>query len=282
MALNYTHPDGELDDDRLLVPHELLRYLNNKRNVGDLVPDAHLARRRVVRVPDLQWRGRPVVVKAATDDPSAGGHGVAVCHGPDAMDHARELFAGEKAVIAEEFVEIRRNMCVQFVALHTGRIEHLGIADQISDPAGRYQGSRLVPEECPPAVEVGTAIVKAAAAMGYIGVAGFDMALDESGRLVVFDLNFRFNASTVPLLLAHSTGASTLRFKRWVAPAAQARRFLGVLRDAVAEGVVVPLAIFDPVPSDGAFVRMSGIVPGADVADVDSRESKLSAQLTAP
>ncbi|HEX4344873.1 MAG TPA: hypothetical protein VHZ31_04865, partial [Solirubrobacteraceae bacterium] len=88
--------------------------------------------------------------------------------------------------------------------------------------------------------------------LGFIGYCGIDTGLTSSGELRVFDLNFRINASTPPLIvlnaLAASRGSSWAGRGRW-----QTYRHDGSLPDLVKrleavypDRALVPIASYDP------------------------------------
>lgn len=55
--------------------------------------------------------------------------------------------------------------------------------------------------------------------MGFFGFAGFDAAVLADGSSYIYDLNFRFNGCTPPLLLypalAHKTGLPLAKYTAW-------------------------------------------------------------------
>jgi len=88
--------------------------------------------------------------------------------------------------------------------------------------------------------------------LGFIGYCGIDTGLTSSGELKVFDLNFRINASTPPLLvlnaIAASRGPSWEGRGRW-----QTFRHGGPLPDLVKrleavypDRALLPIASYDP------------------------------------
>jgi len=116
---------------------------------------------------------------------------------------------------------------------------------------------------------MGAATARAAAARGYRGVAGFDVARTADGRLVLLDANFRFNGSTVALLLAESLGAPVVRSAGWSfdGPFESLERLLRGER-----GHFVATGFWDPprgAPS------LTGLVHGASREEVAARLREL-------
>ena len=282
LALHYAHADGELPSGRTWIPQNLLRYLNNKASIHDLVPAPNRARRRVVPADRLHDEAitseLPFVVKAAADVASGGGVGVRVCKDIAALDDARAVFPRGTNVVIESFLDIGQNLCVQFAAMPDGAIVYIGTAEQVSDASGSYRGNWLgATPPCAAAVDVGRRIMDRAVAMGYVGIAGFDMAVADGAEPVVFDLNFRFNGSTVPLLLHPSLGG-VMRFRGWTGPARDTDAFLAVARRAIGGGALVPLSVWDP-GVNGAMVRVSGLVLGASREEAEDLDVEISRKL---
>ena len=134
----------------------------------------------------------------------------------------------------------------------------------------------------PLAIKIGTRVAAAGFALGYYGCVGMDMAVLEDGRIVVFDLNFRVNGSTAPLLLAESvqrtSGRTVFRF-RALQGSGTYRDLLNSAYVVLQKGIFLPLSSYDPevggYPS--ARPRMTGLILGNARGEVEENERELSA-----
>lgn len=271
VVFQHAHAPGEVPPDRYWIARDLLCYLNNKANLGALVPPGFAPRRRVAPPVGFLPRALPVVLKAATDESTGGGRDVRICRTPAEVAEALRVFDRCDAIVVEEFLPIDASFCVQFATV--GReIRYLGFAEQVTTPEGRFDGSWLDAEASLPdaVVAAGRAIMEAGVARGYRGIAGFDVARCADGRWLYFDLNFRLNGSTAPVLLLRATAARlqlpVFRYRSWCgadgfdALLARARRGLHA-------GRLLPLSIHA-----GAPPRLSGMVAGTSRADVEQNE----------
>jgi hypothetical protein len=129
-------------------------------------------------------------------------------------------------------------------------------------------------------VAVGHTIVHQAASLGYRGIAGLDMAVLDGGDIKVFDLNFRLNGSTPPVLLADSIrqayGRTVMRFYRG-AWRGDLDSLLSALYLALERGDFLPLKVFDPrvIGYDSEQPRVSGLILGDSESDVAKIEAEL-------
>ncbi|HEX2051186.1 MAG TPA: ATP-grasp domain-containing protein [Actinomycetota bacterium] len=283
LVLQHAHPPNEIPDDAYWIDRALLTFLNNKGNLERLVPEELCPRRRLVPLDRLctEPRGFPVVVKAPSEMSSGAGFAVAICHTPEELAAAATRFAACRNVVVEDFIDIERNLCVQYVVSHDGLVSYLGAAEQVVDDDGNYLGNWLERAAAPPSVvAAGSGVVQAAADLGYRGIAGLDIVVARDGAVLVIDLNFRLNGSTVPLLFADALAGAhgddhVARFRGWRVAAGRSVR--GVVETATATGDVVPLSMFDPAmsPYEGALGRVAGMVVGASRAEVEDAERRL-------
>jgi hypothetical protein len=288
LVIHHVHAPDELEAERYWIPRELLCRLNNKASLTDLVPADLVPERRLSRPDALPPAERllahgPVVLKVATDQSTGGGLDVWVCHRADDVDAARIALRDAELVVIERHLDIRRNLCVQFAAAADGQVHFLGAAEQVSDPRGGYQGNWLEGDLAAPAemIAAGTAIMRQAAALGYRGFAGFDMATCGDGTTKVFDLNFRVNGSTAGLLLhadlARTRAAPVARYRVWHGNGDFAA-LLATARNAVRRGTLVPLATYDPAADSAAGARpaLAGLLLGASRDEIRRHEAELA------
>lgn len=278
VIFQHAHPPVAADPGLSCIPHCTLTALNNKSNLATLAPASATPHRQLIPASGPAAAQRwarlpvPVVLKIPSHHSLGSGEGVRICHDKASLRSALDDFAQAKAVIAEEFVEIRENWCVQFACLPAGRVQYLGAAEQIIDRDGRYLGNWISAAEPPQAViDLGREIAARGAARGYLGIAGFDIVAAADGRILVLDLNFRVNGSTAGLLYRDSLrdlhGPVEIMFRTL-----RDSRGWGHACETVAEhigaGRILPFAGYDPAPGSGAAARMSVLATGPTRGDV--------------
>jgi hypothetical protein len=260
--------------------------VNNKANLEKLVPQGNTPLREIISIDQIANRSPkwnpPVVIKAVTDETTGGGVDVRICHDGNDIQKAAEYFTDCPCVVVEEYLDIRRNMCLHYCVTAEGVIDYLGFAEQVSDELGIYRGNWIeVGGECPvEAVEVGALIVRAAFERGYYGILGMDIAVLEDGHCKVFDLNFRGNGSTPPLLYSQSV------YRHYRKPLIRLRRLTGrgdyrdmlnVVCRAMAKGILLPLGSCDP--EAGPYINerplLNGMILGETRRDVLENEREL-------
>lgn len=185
----------------------------------------------------------PIVIKAATDQPTGGGRHVAICHNNQEFKKAQKKFANCELIVMEEYVPIKKNYCVQFAKTFD---------------------------------VLGQEIMKSACSMGYRGIAGFDIVLTDDDRILAIDLNFRLNGSTAALLLCQSMfknrDASVLLFSSWKTTS-KFNHFLSVCQKAIKAGYLLPLSVYNPEssPLSKSVTRLSAMLLGTSKRDIINR-----------
>ncbi len=157
----------------------------------DVVEDADEALRAAGEI------GFPVMIKA-----TAGGGGKGMRVAPDASSFQKLLQAaqneasaafGDASVYLEKFVERPRHVEFQIFGDKQGRVIHLGERD--CTVQRRHQ--KLIEEAPSPALtpelreEMGTAAVKAARAIDYVGAGTVEFLLDPQGNFYFIEMNTR-------------------------------------------------------------------------------------------
>jgi hypothetical protein len=180
-------------------------------------------------------------------------------------------------LIVEEYLELVENWCVHFCVEAIGGPRLLGATEQLISATGAYGGSRVGGTVLPPAAAaLCQGVAERARELGFIGYCGIDTGLTSSGELKVFDLNFRINASTPPLLvlnaIAASRGPSWEGRGRW-----QTFRHGGSLPDLVKrleavypDRALLPIASYDPAFTDNGPgpSLLSALLIGDDEQDL--------------
>jgi hypothetical protein len=180
---------------------------------------------------------------------------------------------------------MERNLCVNYAIFADGRIEYLGAAEQIISDQQRYLGNWLEPAgtEPPLLIQAGFQLMRKAYQQGYRGFAGFDAAIGKDGSFRIYDLNFRFNGSTVPLLLyddlARSTGLAVAKYSGWKHKGSF-DGMLRSLRQAIADYPLFPFCIFDPARCHENYTAepsISALLFGISQEDIVEKEHQLGA-----
>jgi hypothetical protein len=254
LLCQHVHDEAEVPADACLVAPPLLRYLNNKANLPVIVGPEGAPRRTSIDPDDVaalradeSW-----VLKVCSDDSSGGGFGVYVHRAGTPI--AQPAFVQPGAdLIVEEYLDLVENWCVHFCVEAIGGPRLLGATEQIISATGAYGGSRVGGTVLPPAAaKLCQGVAERARGLGFIGYCGIDTGLTSSGELRVFDLNFRINASTPPLLVLNAIAAR--RGPAWEGRGRwQTYRHDGSLPDLVErletvypDGALIPIASYDP------------------------------------
>jgi len=269
----YPLPRGRFAEDANLVRTDLWERLNSKEYLGEIVPDGALPPRAILSTRHLGAdRALPVVVKAGGVEATGWGYAVHFCRTPECLDRVKRTFLAEGigSSIVESALQVACSWCVNLAISEAG-VTYLGAAEQLFSAPGRQAGSLVDPDNALPdaGIELARSIGEVARRRGFRGVAGLDIGRVADGRLIVFDPNFRFNASTAQVLL-HPAAArrSGLGVSRSFAVAVDlpAASVLDRLRFAVEEGWFVPTRIVDPrwsaEPNETTMVN--GFVMGRD------------------
>lgn len=290
IALRYLHPRNEIPEAAYWIPPSLVARLNDKAEIGTMVPLRHRPSRRVIPLEEAASihvpPGGTVVVKGSTSIPTGGGGAVVIIRDARQLAELPTRLAGAERLVVEEFYAFERTMCVTWAATFDGHLHYVGSADQVVNPEGVYLGSWAGAGFEPPAgaLEAGRAIMEAAIGAGYVGLAGLDMGVHRDGTVLVFDLNFRPCASTpallwLPSFAARAGGGLTLRIGTLssVLPFA---RMCQVAAVAAERGELLPLGAFNPDragwPGRQPVVR--GAVLGRNRAETEARCEALAAE----
>jgi len=287
IVVNHSHPVNELPAEKCWVPPGLINYLNNKANLGEIVPAAHVPERRLLTMEqlrhDLDTFTYPLVIKAAVNESSGGGGDVQICRNcADVESLPAEFCTAERLVMEEYFPEFL-NLCLNYVLMADGQVVYGGCAEQVSDEHGFYQGNWLdralkLPELV---LKLGNHIADKGVAAGYYGFLGIDVALLPDGRVMAFDLNFRANGSTTALLFSNSivchTGKTVMRLRSWRSRIGY-RHLLKIAYSLLQSGSFLPLWSYDP-QADGlreSEARLGGLLIGFNREEVHALELEIA------
>lgn len=287
IVTKHLHSPAEVPESASWISRKLLAWLNNKANLGALVPIEGTPRRQLVAKSELErraWRevDMPVVLKVPSDLPNGAGKAVALCHTSAELTHAFRRFADAAELVVEEYLDIKNNWCLNYATLGS-EVVFLGGSEQIVDAAGAYLGNWLAPNSPPPpnAIALGRAVMDQAVTLGFRGIAGFDMGVLGDGAVKVFDLNFRPNGSTPAILLlpalVDAIGSNWCgRLATWTAANAKTP-WVDTARAATRLGWLLPLATQEP--ADGKTpARLRGVLIGETREQVEARNNWLERQ----
>ena len=129
---------------RILLP--VLRRLNNKANLAELLPSDAVPTRRVLSqaalrsFPDLAVTDRPFVLKASTDLGTGDGVSVIICRSAGDVRRTHTQLATADRVVVEAFHEFTVSWCVHF-GIGAAEVRYLSAALQVFDDQGAYLGN---------------------------------------------------------------------------------------------------------------------------------------------
>jgi hypothetical protein len=295
--LAYIYPLSKevFQEDDLWVPRDLYHFLNAKRSLFGLVPEEHRAHRYIASICQLRREGyqKPVFLKYA--DASATGWGFAVRgvrlmeEFSTALDTFESMGCGPSTeLVVEAYEQVETCWCAS-LAIADGQSECFGGAEQLFAAAARQSGSVIDPDNAFPsaAAQVCRSVAERARKMGYRGFAGIDIGRTVDGRLLIFDLNFRVNASTAQLVYhAAACDRSGLAASRSFNCRAGGpfKVLAGKLRPELESGRLILTRVIDaafmPLAEGRHFV--DGFVLGRDRSDAEAQALRLHWHLAGP
>jgi hypothetical protein len=286
IAFQHVHTTDDAAPENCWIKPSILSFVNNKAYYKGIVDEIHLLHRSIFfsrQILDkLSSFPMPIVIKAATDESTGSGHDVCICRRSCDLNKAEKIFHACSRVIVEEFLEINRNLCLNYAVTSAGRIIYLGSAEQVSDAEGKYRGNWIDPKgEAPPeAVELGRNIVQKSYGLGYRGFVGIDMAVQDNGSIIVFDLNFRVCGSTFALVMAEAIrqnlGQSVIRSHYLIGKGTYSQ-MLKVIYKAMEKKLLVPFASYDPsagLYSSAPLVRC--LILGQSREEVEENQQQIA------
>jgi hypothetical protein len=286
LGITYSSRQPFAPPEAYVNPPDLVAALNDKASLGDLLPPEAVPERRVVEHRDLArllaGQRFPIVLKASSRLGSGGGADVLICGAPADIGAAEAKFLRASRVVVERFYEFTASWCVHF-ALGPAGVRSCGVAQQVCDAAGTYQGNWCGSgfAAAQEAVDLARHAADAGWAQGYRGFLGVDVGRTAGGRHLGFDVNFRNNGST-PQVVLHDAIADA-----WDAPVTRlclGVRFAGAfatmlerLSAAHARKELVPLLAFDtPSAAEGEPPHCNVIVAGGTTGAVEAILTRLS------
>ncbi len=282
VVFHYIHDKDEIARNLYWMDADVFNYLNNKSNLGEIVPEQFVPRRVVINQEQLanelkSW-STPIILKSGDDTPTSGGYGVMICYTDEQLQEAVERFQKEKTetIIIEEMLEAKENYCCQYIYSDDIGIQYLGTSKQLTDEDGYYNGNIFVDSVPQEVIDAGKAIMETGVKRGYKGIAGFDFILTKDGKVKAIDLNFRQNGSTSMLILHDYLAKPANKFLSYCSKGDN-EEFFKTIKHFVERGVLFPLCYYDgdyfdiPIKS-----RFAGIWYADSLKEIEQYEKQLN------
>lgn len=279
---------GRFDDAAHVVAPDLWERLNDKVLLPQIVPEHALAPRQVVDAAELDGCAQPpLYVKAGGGGATGWGYAVHYCPDAEAVQAAGASLSakGVETVIVEAALDVTTCWCVN-LSLTASGVTYIGAAEQLFEAPARQTGSIIDPLNALPqaGVDLALTVGETARALGFRGPCGLDIGKLTDGRLIVFDPNFRFNASTLQCML-HDAASERSGLPVSVSFAAKStlpvKEMLGRARRAVEDGWFVPNRVIDAMllaAADSANY-MSGFILAENREQAAAKSAKLEAMI---
>lgn len=248
----YIHDEQILGKEYYALNKDIFVALNNKAKIPQWTNGRFLPQRQVVSIQEFeqavdQWEF-PFVIKPGDDLPTAGGYGVMICYNNEDLKQAKKrvMQAQDETdnLIIEQKIEAEANYCVQYAYSKETGLQYIGSAEQLTNEYGFYNGNQNAQNVPEVVIEAGKEIMRNGIKEGFIGIAGFDLLLDDQGEVYAIDLNFRQNGSTSLLLLEPALTSGYHKFYSYVEPNDN-EQFFQTIYKYVQQGVLFPLSYYD-------------------------------------
>ena len=188
------------------ISPELLFLVNDKKKMAEYIPASELPKKYGFYQTGAEFAATsdtiptPCVVKISS---SAGGTGVAICRTPEDLENAKKRFSTlEDRIFAEQFIEPKHNLCVQFgIPSDASKpCEIIGFHEQIVKPDGTFLGGIVDPEQKLSCKEklyasLTDTILPNLRKLGWYGIGGFDVLIDKDDNIYWIDPNMRMTGT---------------------------------------------------------------------------------------
>ena len=248
----YIHDEDVLEKSYYALNKDVFVALNNKARIPEWTNGKYLPQREIIPIEQfdeaIEHWNYPFVIKPGDDLPTAGGYGVMICYNNQDLAKAKKRIKdateATEQLIIEQKIEAVQNYCVQFAYSEDIGIQYLGTARQLTNEYGFYNGNENVEDVPQHVIDAGREIMSIGVSLGFFGVAGFDLLLDEHNDVYAIDLNFRQNGSTSVLLLADELTNGYHKFYSYFSDGNNDHFFNTILK-YVKKGVLYPLSYYD-------------------------------------
>lgn len=248
----YIDDEDVLEKSYYALNKDVFVALNNKARIPEWTNGKYLPQREIIPIEQfdeaIEHWNYPFVIKPGDDLPTAGGYGVMICYNNQDLAKAKKRIKdateATEQLIIEQKIEAVQNYCVQFAYSEDIGIQYLGTARQLTNEYGFYNGNENVEDVPQHVIDAGREIMSIGVSLGFFGVAGFDLLLDEHNDVYAIDLNFRQNGSTSMLLLADELTNEYHKFYSYFSDGNNDHFFNTILK-YVKKGVLYPLSYYD-------------------------------------
>ncbi|MFA5948529.1 MAG: ATP-grasp domain-containing protein [Candidatus Gracilibacteria bacterium] len=202
-------------NEQYLIDSKLAIGMNDKSNIKLYIDAKHFPERYQIYTNGKKFEESkiipplPCVVKVAS---SSSGDGVRICNTKEQFRKAQKDFSALKVkIFTEKFITSIFNLGIQFgIQANNGAIDIIGHNEQLVDGNGSYLGGVVNSYKKYPSIEkiyklLQEEILPRVQKMGWFGVGGLDVLIDEKEDLFFIDPNFRMTAATSYLLM-HKNG----------------------------------------------------------------------------
>lgn len=212
MAQPYTDPDLA---DLYQIPAATTAWLNDKSNMEKYIDTELLPKSYGIFTNGAEFLGvcntiqAPAVVKASL---SSSGDGVCLCQTAEEIEEAANKFAHlEGTILVEQYIKTVTNYGVHFGIPHDKNdpIDIIGVNEQLTTEKGEFIGGLIypgaIPKELNNAIDhLKKSILPKVREMGWYGIGGFDVLLDDTKKAYFIDCNFRMTGmSSYHFLIAN-------------------------------------------------------------------------------
>jgi len=199
MAQPYTDPSLA---NLYQIPATTTAWLNDKTNMEEYISEKLLPKRHNIYTNGAEFFGDyeslpvPVVVKASL---SSSGDGVCICFTKADLEEAANKFAHlEGNILVEQYISTVKNYGVHFGVPHNKKmpVDIIGVNEQLTTEKGEFIGGLIhnagIPKELEGAIKhLKKDILPYVRKMGWYGIGGFDILVDQDGKAYFIDCNFR-------------------------------------------------------------------------------------------
>lgn len=208
-TLSVLHPYDAIEEEKYITSPEKVEWLNDKHNLDKIsskVPQTLIESLPYSRIKDISIF--PSVLKSGV---SSSGDGVVVLKTKEDLQEALEKFGNYPDIVSEEgklllqqYIEPDENVSVQMSVSANGEISFIGTTNQLTEgDNNEYYLGNIVNNDGnddQELIKIGYEIAENAKKMGYVGLMGIDVLI-ENGQYYVIDGNFRLTGCSTSLLL---------------------------------------------------------------------------------
>ncbi|GHI00325.1 ATP-grasp domain-containing protein [Neobacillus kokaensis] len=283
LIFQYPHPSEDISKDIYWIEPALHAYLCDKRNIPELVPEGHFPKRRLMSFEQIlkEKPALPFVLKTGDGRATSGGFGVLLVNNEKQLYEIDDTFGDLSQLIVEESIDYDQNISVHYVADQYGKVNFLGMSEQLVSKAGNFRGSWIstdIDDKFAEIVAVGNKVMENIVEKGYVGFAGFDVLI-KGDQFYFIDLNVRFNASTCGLLLMkdirNKLGKKVVRLCNfeWLN---DFKSLILVMKKYVSNQQIIPLSLLHANQFSEGKQKAIGLVAAHSVDEVESILSEMS------